>query len=265
MQIDSDNYVITRSNAYIRICVFSTIGQREDQQDRAGFVLNHDDGIVVVCDGMGGHRGGRTASTLGVQRMLEAFERHDFSSKVQDVFVDVVTDVDQEIAGIKDDGGQFLKAGTTIVSALFSEKCVSWVSVGDSRLYLVRGKEIIQITKDHTYELALKENRDAGLISEDFYEKQSVSSDALISFLGVNGLPIIDSNTEPFRLLSGDRVLLMTDGLYKYISDSLVREIVGKYEDVEDAARIIDHHVQQVADQRHVKRDNMTIAIVEVL
>lgn len=265
MLIDKDNYIVKHSNPYICVCIYSAIGEREDQQDSAGFLFGEKESLVVICDGMGGHRGGKIASSLGVKMMLDAFERKDGEDKIQQLFFQTVQETDKAIANLKDETGEPLQAGTTIVAIYTSEKSISWVSVGDSRLYLVRGEEIVQITQDHTCALALKENQEAGLISDSFYEQHSSSADALISFLGVDGLPIIDSNVEAFSLCSGDRLLLMTDGLYKYVSDESIFGILQRCSDIGEAAKALDCEAQRGAERNQIRRDNMTMAVIEVL
>lgn len=265
MMIDKDNYVENKSNDYIRLCLYSALGGRDDQQDSTGYLIGEKDCLVVICDGMGGHRGGKLASTLGVQMMLDAFEYIDEKENVQCLFLDTVNETDKRIACLTDEMDEPLRAGTTIVSVYISEKSISWVSVGDSRLYLVRGSEIVQITQDHTCALALKENQAAGLISDSFYEQQSSSADALISFLGADGLPIIDSNVEALNLCSGDRLLLMTDGLYKYVSDDAIFEALERCTVISDAAKALDCEAQRCATRQQIKRDNLTLAIIEIL
>ena len=265
MVTDKDNYLEIKSNQHMKVCMFSSIGDREEQQDAADMILNADDGIIVVCDGMGGHRGGKLASSIAVRVVLDAYTDGDFSeeSDIGDIFRDVIADADYEISRLRDEDGEPLKSGTTIVSTVIKGKNIYWASVGDSRIYLIRNNEMIQVTKDHTYELALKENLEAGLITASFVEEQKQSSGALISFIG-NGIPYIDSNREPFHLCSGDKIIMMSDGLYKYLSDETILSIISGVDNIEETVKILDNRAKMAAWEQGVKRDNMTVAIVEI-
>ncbi|MBR6254654.1 MAG: serine/threonine-protein phosphatase [Clostridiales bacterium] len=265
MLMDKDEYLVIDANQYMRVCLFSTRGDRDEQQDCSGLLVDQEDGIVVICDGMGGHRGGRDASNTAVRVVLNAFSGGDFTENIEETFRSVIADADYEISQNWDENGDPLRSGTTIVSVLVKKKNVFWVSAGDSRIYLMRGEEMIQITKDHTYELALKENLEAGMISRAFFENQKPSAGALISFLGIGGIPLIDSNHEPFRLLSGDKIILMSDGLYKYLPMEMVKSIISGYVKSEDAVRILNEQTLMAAHARGLKRDNMTVAIVDII
>ena len=265
MMIEKDNFMVKQSNPYLRWCIYSTQGDRDDQQDSAGYLIGDKASLVVICDGMGGHRGGKLASSIGIKSMISAFEGEEEKENVQDLFLQTVKEIDQTISDLKDEEDKPLQAGTTMVSVYICERTISWVSVGDSRLYLVRGEEMVQITKDHTYALALRENQEAGLISDSFYAQQYSSADALISFLGVDGLPVIDSNVEPFALRSGDRLLLMSDGLYKYVSDESMHRILARCKDADEAVRAMDCEAERGAEKKRILRDNMTVAIIEII
>lgn len=259
-----DNYFLTQENDVFEVSFLSTIGDRNEQQDCSGYVINKDNGLVVVCDGMGGHSGGKRASNTAVRLLLEQYNEYDFLSNVKDNFIDSVNDIDQIIASFADVNGNPMRGGTTMVAICICEHDLHWVSVGDSRIYIARKGEMIQVTKDHTYELALKENMNAGLITEKFYKEEIKKSEALISFLGVGGLPIVDSNDRAFKLMQGDRILLMSDGLYKNVDDEIINEMVSKCSDTADAVYALERLIEVSEFIRDIDRDNMTVAIVEI-
>lgn len=103
-----------------------------------------------------------------------------------------------------------------------------WVSVGDSRIYIIRGGQIVRQTRDHNYRLLLKEQLSAGQISQEFYdqEEKTPQAEALISFLGMDGLRVIDGKQQAISLLPGDIVLLCSDGVYKSLTDSQIHAMV---------------------------------------
>ena len=61
-----------------------------------------------------------------------------------------------------------------------------------------------------------------------------------MSFLGVNGLPYIDSNSKPFEVKSGDRILLTTDGMYRLLSDDSIKNIIMNFENISETLDAIE-------------------------
>ncbi len=259
MYLSKDNYLVEVQNNYLNAAIFSTIGGRDSQQDSAGYSVSDDSAMFVVCDGMGGHVDGKRASREAVVQLLDRYiENEDVS------MIDAFNDIDMEIASWKDSNGNRQRSGTTAALVKIVKDELYWVSAGDSRIYISRAGEIVQITKDHIYEVALRENRDAGLISTSFYQQESYSGDTLISFLGVGGLPLIDSNSSPFKLMKDDRLILMTDGLYKNVPDEVIQKSIKYFNNPTDMLRAIEYKVNKLTVDGSIIRDNMTVAIIKI-
>ena len=108
------------------------------------------------------------------------------------------------------------------------ENKLTWISVGDSRIYLIRGQKILTVNREHNYRLMLKEQLAAGQITREFYEKEEKTpqAEALTSFVGMDGLRIVDVLGTPLELQRGDIVMLCSDGIYKSLNDSQVLAMV---------------------------------------
>lgn len=263
MYIEKDNFLINVDNSVFKLIAISSLGDRADQQDSAGYLLNDDGGVVIICDGMGGHKGGKLASKTAVELFLERVDTVTPGYYNKDL-IEIVQDIDEDIAAFKDEDGNDLRAGTTLVAVLIVKDELYWVSVGDSRAYILRGDEFIQVTEDHTYELALRENIEAGAITEEFYKDEIDKSEALISFLGAGELPIISSNETAFKLQQGDKIVLMSDGLYKNLSDDYIKSILTNFANPADSLMSLDLQSIRNAHKKEKRRDNLTVALINI-
>lgn len=263
MYFEKDNFLTNVENRLFKLSVISSLGDRADQQDSAGYLIDDDGGTVIVCDGMGGHRGGKLASRIGVESFLDRVGTLTTGNINKDL-IEIVCDIDEDIAELKDTDGDYLRAGSTLVAVIIKLNELFWVSVGDSRAYILRGEEFIQITEDHTYELALKENIKAGTITEEFYNEEIDKSEALISFLGAGELPIISSNESAFRLQSGDKIILMSDGLYKNLTDDYIKAILVNFKNPAESLTSLDFQSMRNAHKQEKRRDNLTIALINI-
>ena len=262
MQSHKNNYKLQDENAVFELAVLSVIGNREEQQDSAGYQLKKNEGVVVVCDGMGGHEGGQIASTLATETMLTSYSDEYPLDDPHSWLVDMAYDTDKRIAKLHNPQGDMMKAGSTIVSVFIRDHSLYWLSVGDSRIYLFREGELVRATTDHNYKQLLDRQLDSGQIDEETYNSRIGQGETLISFLGVNGLPFIESNDMPFEICSGDRILLTTDGLYRLLSDNGIKNIITNFENISDALSAMESKAQRCADG--VLRDNMTVALLRV-
>ena len=264
MYIEKDNYLISTGNNRFKVYFISSLGDRADQQDSAGFLLDGENGTVVICDGMGGHKGGKLASRLSVETFLDNVTSIR-TDNINRGLINLVRDIDDDVADLRDEDGNPLRAGSTLIAVFIIDDLLYWVSVGDSRIYILRKDEFIQVTEDHTYELALKENVKAGEISQEFYNEEMDKSEALISFLGAGELPIISSNEVGFKLHSGDTVVLMSDGLYKNLSDDYIKGILTNFANPSESLSALDLQSMRSAHKKNIGRDNLTVALIKII
>lgn len=195
------------------------VGRRDYQQDSFGqtAVLRNTGILAVLADGMGGLSGGERVSQKIVMEALT------FGSTLQ--ANQVPTALPGMVAGINRAVNQMLgpkglyTSGSTVVSALITGNALRWISVGDSRVYLYRDGQISQLSRDHD------------LLQDwmpDILDGKRSMAEALrdpngrklTSFIGMGELRHVDYNRTPIPLLPGDRVLLMSDGVYGTVSDA---------------------------------------------
>ena len=251
-------------NSILELAVLSVLGDREEQQDYFDSVMTDIDCFACVCDGMGGHKGGRLASTTAVNTLINEFCASYPLTDVPSFLRDVANEADKNVLDLKGDNGEPINAGTTMVSVYIKNDEMYWASVGDSRLYLVRAGEIAQVTLDHNYHEYLKEQLLNGQIDNEQFAKEDVRGEALINFLGIGGLQIIDHNDEPLKLFSGDRLIIMSDGLYKLVDDETILSLTDNFENISDALSGFEMKAQTMARKKNVRRDNMTVILIKI-
>ncbi len=264
MQSDKDYQSVYESNEVIELAILTVLGGREEQQDCFGYALKENEGLTIVCDGMGGHRGGRLASRLSVSRMLSAYEEMYPSPDPAGMMIETAKKIDTAIREMTDESGNPVGGGSTMVAVHIREKNMTWCSVGDSRGYLMRGGQFVQFTQDQNYQTVIDEKRRMNLITEEEYEEEKKRGGALISYLGIGDLKLIDYNSIPLTLKSGDRIIIMTDGLYKLVSDDEIKAVVENFKNISDAVDIFEIKAAKAARISSAARDNMTAAIIKV-
>ncbi len=182
--------------------------------------------LAVVCDGMGGMADGGRAAQTGTKMMCEDFQNIEKAETVNipNFLETEVRRIDQVIAGFPKENGN--GSGSTIVAVIAEDNQLYWVSVGDSRIYSMRGNELRQLTTDHNYLLRLSQMVANGEMSIEEARMQP-QKEALISFLGIGGLELIDLSVTPMELNPGDAVLLCSDGITKTLQDGQIQEIMN--------------------------------------
>lgn len=263
MVLEKDCYCIVEENENMYLSIYSSIGDREEQQDRAGYSLDSESGVVVLCDGMGGHAAGRQASLLAVSELL-CSNISIINGSAYDSLVEVAKSIDKKVHNISDKQGNWLQAGTTLITVVVSNNRAYWISVGDSRLYLHRDNKLFQLNEEHTYKHALDEMLRYKSISQEEYDREVSNGEALISFLGIGDLSIVDGNKDQLHLETGDQILMMSDGLYKIIPDNEICSILNNFADLSDALSTLDLKVKARAKRENIQRDNMTLALIKM-
>ena len=212
----------------IQASAYSIIGHREYQQDFAGMIIEEKKAIAVICDGMGGLNGGETASREAVRLLLEDYIQEDPSEQFSEFLCREAKRMDMAVRGLKNEQGESLKAGSTVVSVIICDGKLYWMSVGDSRIYVLREDSMVAVTRDHNYRRELEEACERGEISKERFDKEAGSrkAEALTSYLGMGGLRRIELNAQPFLLEDNDMILLCSDGLYKSLDMNQIQAMI---------------------------------------
>lgn len=228
--------------------------RRSENQDN--FYISPDDRVFVVADGMGGERGGATASRLAVEA-VEAFWKAkqpptDDREGLQQWLVEAVANANSCVWKASSNDPVYFGMGTTIVVAVQSDEGKMYIAhVGDSRAYLVRDNKTIVLTQDHSVvmELLLQ-----GKISAEQI-KTSPFRNYITRCVGHNNKVEIDKT--PVEILPNDRVLLCTDGLTAVLGDENIGEIASKYDDPQE---MVEHLLTDTLDGG--APDNVTVVAI---
>ena len=197
--------------------------KRPSNEDAFGFSVEQ--GVYLVCDGMGGAAAGEVASSLAVDEMLRLLSRHaseDKKAAPMPLLAEEAIGVANEAIFSRSQRNSNLNGmGTTLVGLLVEERRVWVINIGDSRCYRLRSRRLEQITEDHS------------LVEEQVRMGRMTHSEALRSplrnvitrALGTQGRvtpDIFELEAEP-----GDLFLLCSDGLTRELSDALIETILS--------------------------------------
>ncbi|MGA9352608.1 MAG: Stp1/IreP family PP2C-type Ser/Thr phosphatase [Terriglobales bacterium] len=232
---------------------------RKNNEDSFGYWEPDDDAefqrkgrLVVVADGMGGYEGGQEASRMAVDSMLKVYR--ESAGEPQQALIEGLQAAHE---GIREYGlaHPVLRGmGTTCTAAAIANDGLYFVHVGDTRLYLIRDGQIIQVTRDHSYVGRLVE---AGMISREEAETHP-QRNILTAAVGTNPELIMDSPGRPEPLRAKDVLLLCTDGLWGVVHDAELLAVVENH-NAEDAGR----ELIELARERGGP-DNITVSILRL-
>ena len=235
------------------------IGSRKEQQDSFGkkYGIFRDKTVLlaVLADGMGGMKDGAEFSRITVQTHLDQFESAiNKYENPKDVLLFLAHESNCAANKIYNPDKP---GGTTLISAFFYDKYMYFLSVGDSRINLVRNNKTLQLNREHVFGAVLDERAWMGFIPQEDADG-SILRDRLLSSVGEPKIRRLDIIRNPIELLPGDRIVLMSDGIYRTLSDE---EIISDFTpSPQESAETIVAHVVSKANK---DQDNNSILIVE--
>lgn len=247
----------------ILAAVDSIIGTRREQQDFAGLIVEENQVLGVVCDGMGGLEGGSVASSSAVQLLLDDYREIRPKSAFSEFLCREAARMDQCVLAKTDRDGKPLRAGCTLVAVMISGGRMDWVSVGDSRIYVLREDTMVSVTRDHNYRRELEEALERGEINREFFDNeiQTKRSDALTNYLGMGGIRRMERSVQPLELVDGDMVLLCSDGLYKRLDEDQIKAmLIDNQVSVQVAVKRLNRMVMQKSLR---SQDNTTVILIQ--
>lgn len=227
--------------------------------------------LCIVCDGMGGARGGEEASRLAADtfaQVIDDFITPFLGQKEKGFSVNDVKKTMKRALMLANDTvyersrqePRLKGMGTTIVAALVIGNSVFCLNVGDSRMYFMKGEKIKQITKDHSY---VQHLLDMGKITKDDLEYQ-LNKNIITRAVGTE--ITVDPDIYKSTVSDGTFILLCTDGLCNHVEDEAICEIVSG-----DLGKSVDEIILQIKAKKLIETansnggsDNITVGLIKV-
>lgn len=243
----------------------SNVGRvRKENED--AFIADPDQGIFVVCDGMGGHAAGEVASRTAVEivaaelrqvihviRELDAKNKPADRQHVCELLDAAVQHACKRVNQIAQDTPEYRGMGTTM-SVLVVAGAMGYIAhVGDSRIYMVRGGKPYQLTEDHT---VVAEQLKRGLVTAE-EAKDAPYRSVLTRAVGIQEYVQVD--TLPFEILPADYFILCSDGLSNYVRSEEYMGFLSNFTANDVPQKLVD-----TANERG-GRDNITVILVDVV
>lgn len=235
----------------------SKTGGRNENQDCAGFVDTALGLLLVVCDGAGGGPGGRTASHMAVETILNELTNVSEHTSRYDALKYGIDKANDVIYGHALERPELRGMATTVVAMIINEDSAVIAHAGDSRIYLLRKEKIIFRSNDHSVVADLVRNH--RLTEEE--ARNHPQSNRITLALGIK--PTVEAEYDEVAFKLGDRFVLCTDGIWGSMPQpELVKALsrrMGIYELTEDLANQID----QIGKNGGGGHDNLTLAILD--
>jgi protein phosphatase len=244
----------------------------EDRYAVASFVLDEEDRMPilfsVLADGIGGHRAGEVAAELAVNHIMQVVARSD-GRHIRKTIEEAVTEASDAIASHSASNENLKGMGATCAIAWIIGDKLYTAYVGDSRIYLMRGGRIQQLTVDHSWvqeaiekgiltpELA-REHPNVHVIRRYLGSPEPPDPDFRLKFFDGEGDQQAEAN-QGLQLLPDDVILLCSDGLTDLVWNDEILETVRTRSNIKESARaLID-----LANARG-GHDNTTVVLISV-
>ena len=228
---------------------------RSHNEDSVTIVKNQSsEHLMIVADGMGGHRAGEVASSMVVTQIGSRFQKLSSIGSKQDAvnwLRENVKEINSAIIKYSEENPEAQGLGTTCVMALLTKEFLMFVNIGDSSGFVLRNGKLKKVTKDHTLVNFLVETGDLSPEQAKNHPKKNV----LMRALGASDqceLDIFDVESDV------DGIMLCSDGLTNMLSVEQIEKVLDE-EDIE-----VDEKLIKLIKKCNVRGglDNISIALL---
>ena len=264
----TNDYQLANSTMVIHVAAKSDIGcQREKNED--SYFVDPENGLYIVCDGMGGHLAGEVASQKAIeftvdfinkaksQRILPGKRDIDFRNVWTKLLVEAIESCCDQLCVFADSHPEFSGMATTITVVQIIEDVAFVGYLGDSRLYLKQGSVAKQLTSDHTLFAEFTKSNPSWINSNNAPVAMARFKHLLTRCVGRER--DFDVDAFSFQLVNEDVLLMCTDGLSNYLLDE---ESIVRFLSETDSGLIVDALVDFANAQGG--RDNITAIVIRI-
>lgn len=232
-------------------------GGRTENQDSCGFSDTVHGLLVIVCDGMGGGPGGKTASLLATQTIVDVVRNNSQAEDRGELLKDAILQAHDALLQVQQETPALRGMGTTVVALLINKVSAIVAHVGDSRLYKLRDGNKVYRTKDHSMvgELVRKK-----MLTEE-QARLSAQSNIITRALGTNHECKVDIEEIAFE--KGDRFVLCSDGIWGAFPESDLVKMLSDKKPVPTVVEKVAMDTDEVGKNNGGHHDNLTVAIVQ--
>lgn len=223
--------------------------------------------LAVVADGIGGHRAGEIAAELASEQIVRSIERQNLDHPVL-ALKQAIQEANQIVLASAQSNPYWAGMGSTCACAFVIGKRLYTASVGDTRIYLIRNKQIYQLSRDHTW---IQEAIDLGtlpaatahlhpnahVIRRYIGAPYGVQPDTRLYLQGDETDPQAEAN-QGIKLKAGDRIVVCSDGLTDLVASHEILTIIRK--------RPLERALQELVSLANQRggHDNITIVALQV-
>jgi len=209
---------------------------------------------------MGGHAAGEVASSLAVNTFAETFLESGTACDAGRLW-DCLEEANRRIGKEIEARGKAVEGmGTTLLALLLRGTSARWMSVGDSPLYLVRGKELRRLNRIHSKAEELDHKVRAGVLSEADARKDPARHTLVSALIGESIYEVDDP--QPVEVAAGDVLVAATDGINTLTDEEIAGVVAANA--TSGAAAVADALLAAVNDKKLPKQDNTTVVVVRL-
>lgn len=243
----------------MRVIGVTDVGlHRKENQDTFAVAKEGGRQIAVVCDGMGGEKGGKIASSIAVETylsQLKALLRPDMTiEQLRELSSFCVAQANTAVHQYALENPDCEGMGTTLVSVITDGQDALISNIGDSRAYLMRDGKLLRVTHDHSVVESLVQAGDITAEEARTHPNRNLITRAL----GPEASAACD--TYEMKLKAGDRLLLCTDGLIVTATDEQIEHTICSCDNIDAALTALIELAKQFGAP-----DNVTAVLMENL
>ncbi len=227
----------------------TNVGKVRIQNDDSFYCTDGRNGLYIVADGMGGYSGGKIASKISVETVIEFFNEYDGINE-SNISI-LMNNIKEKLSKKSSSNKKLEKMGTTLTCCFSKLNKFRCIHVGDTRAYLISDGMITQLTEDHT---VVNFKYKMGEITD---EEARNHPDKNVLLKAIVPYEDVEPDYFEFELKENELLVMCSDGLTKHLSRKDILEVALKYKN----PSTIGDKLQDIALKRG-GTDNISIVVV---